>query len=187
MIHFRAVIQIVIPCVLLLCTGPTAASSDVPRYHSNLQDVIEQVVEEVVEIKIRDAHNEIQVRIGADGRDYDRGNDYRYQPYRDRPDYSHHHNHLSYEERRALRRLDAEHERAIRRLEAELEYKLREAEHDFRHDVRRAHNGKKIGHQRKRLSKEVDKAYHRFHRKMAKEVDRFDEQRDRILSRRWDA
>lgn len=173
MICLRTIIQMAIPCALFLSNGSAMASADAPRHQHSLQDMVEQVVNDLVEIKIRDAHNEIQIRIGSDDRDDEQ-----------RHDHLRRNERLSYDTLRALKRLDAEHEREIRRLEAELEYQLREAEHDFRRSAKRGHKADKFAHQRNALSKEVDKAYHRFHREMARAVDRYDEQRDRILSRR---
>ncbi|SBS33656.1 hypothetical protein MAQ5080_02639 [Marinomonas aquimarina] len=181
MIRLRPVFKVAIPCLMLLSYGP-AMASDAPRYQNQLQDIIEQVVVEVVEVKIRDVHDDIRIRIGSDDRYYDQRQDYRYND-----EYRHRHERLSYESRRALKRLGAQHDRAMRRLESELVHKLREAEHDFRYDTRRARHGKKIAHQRNKLSKKVDKAYRQFDRKMAKEVDRFEEQRHQILSSRWGA
>ncbi|MCZ6742038.1 MAG: hypothetical protein O7D27_07750 [Alphaproteobacteria bacterium] len=145
------------------------------RSRSELQDLVDDIVRDVIDRTVEAARRAVLRNTGIDPleRGYHSGRRYSRAP-----------SNASSETRRELRKLNQEHDRKIAKLEQELQRTLRKARAEFRREAAKEDKRGKIRKKRKKLQEKVNKAYDRFEEKIAKENSRFDEKRDNILRKR---
>ncbi|MCG7198421.1 hypothetical protein MD273_01650 [Marinobacter pelagius] len=163
-----------------LAVGVAAPTAGFGQQESTSERLVDDIVRDIIYRTSEAAREEVRRQTGIDP--LERGYSYR----GDYPDEHHSRHDIRDETRRELRQLDDEYDRKMVKLEDELHRELNKAEREFRREAAKEEKPEKIREKREKLREKVDKAHDKFGRKVRKENRRFDEEREKILSKRYE-